>query len=535
MALVVLAAGVGGAANIQFPRSTADCGMVARVRTVAFSGVDVIEVETQVTIASGLPTFTVVGLPDKAVAESRERVRSALNSLGLALPPKRITVNLAPADVLKEGSHFDLPIALALLIAMEVLPADEMGGYAALGELSLDGSVTGVGGVLLAALAAAERHLGLICPEACGGEAAWAEIEIIAAPSLLALVNHFKGAQLLPPPSPKLAPSRSAGLDLKDVKGQETAKRALEIAAAGGHNLLMVGPPGAGKSMLAARLPALLPPLEPAEALELGMIQSVAGGLRSAGLSRERPFRDPHHSASLPALVGGGARARPGEISLAHQGVLFLDELPEFNRAALEALRQPLETGRVTVARAAGHVTYPARFQLIAAMNPCRCGHLADAACSRAPRCAEEYQGRLSGPLLDRIDLHIDVPPVSAADLALPPPAEDSAAVALRVAAARARQMARYSVIDGERPIRTNAEADGTLLDEVAEPEPAGRALLARAAERLRLSARGYHRVLRVARTLADLDGAAIVGRRHIAEALSYRRLAAAPDTAVSG
>ena len=276
----------------------------------------------------------------------------------------------------------------------------------------------------------------------------------------------------------------------------------------------------------------MLPPLEPAEALELGMIQSVAGGLRGGGLSRERPFRDPHHSASLPALVGGGMRARPGEISLAHQGVLFLDELPEFNRAALEALRQPLETGRVTVARAAGHVTYPARFQLIAAMNPCRCGHFADTACGRAPRCAEEYQGRLSGPLLDRIDLHIDVPAVSPGDLDLPPPADDSAAVAVRVAAARARQTARYAGLTAGPRIRTNAEADGALLDEIATPEPSGRALLVRAAERLRLSARGYHRVLRVARTLADLDGAAVVGRRHVAEALSYRRLTPLPENA---
>ena len=506
--------------------------MVARVRTVAFHGVEVIEVETQVTIASGLPAFTVVGLPDKAVAESRERVRSALAALGLALPPKRITVNLAPADVVKEGSHFDLPIALGLLAAMEAVPADELGFYIALGELALDGSLTSVAGVLLAALAAAGRGSGVICPAACGGEAAWAgEVEIIAAPSLLAVVNHFKGTQLLPPPEPRLASSASAGLDLRDVKGQESAKRALEIAAAGGHNLLMVGPPGSGKSMLAARLPGILPPLAPAEALELGMIQSVAGGLRSGGLSRARPFRDPHHSASLPALVGGGPRARPGEISLAHQGALFLDELPEFNRAALEALRQPLESGRVTIARAQGHVTYPARFQLVGAMNPCRCGHFAELACARAPRCAEEYQARLSGPLLDRIDLHIEVPAVSPGDLALPPPAEGSAAVAHRVAGARARQAARYAGLPAERRIRTNAEADGALLDEAATPEAGGRTLLIRAAEKLRLSARGYHRVLRVARTLADLEGTSTVGRRHVAEALSYRRVTALPES----
>ena len=280
---------------------------------MAFHGVEVIEVETQVTIVSGLPAFTVVGLPDKAVAESRERVRAALAALGLALPPKRITVNLAPADVAKEGSHFDLPIALGLLAAMDVLPADELVSYTVLGELALDGSLTNVAGVLLAALAAATRGGGVICPAACGGEAAWAgEVEIIAAPNLLAIVNHVKGTQLLPPPEARLATSRSTGLDLRDVKGQESAKRALEIAAAGGHNLLMVGPPGAGKSMLAARLPGILPPLEPGEALELGMIQSVAGGLRSGELTRERPFRDPHHSASLPALVGGGPRARPG-------------------------------------------------------------------------------------------------------------------------------------------------------------------------------------------------------------------------------
>ncbi len=507
--------------------------MVARVRTVAFHGVEVVEVEAQVTITAGLPAFAIVGLPDKAVAESRERVRAALAALGLALPPRHITVNLSPADVVKEGSHFDLPIALGLLAAMDVLPADELGNYVALGELALDGSVTEVAGVLLAALSASAREAGIICPAACGSEAAWAgEVEIVAAPNLLAIVNHFKGTQLLPPPQAKLAPARGAGLDLKDVKGQESAKRALEIAAAGGHNMLMTGPPGSGKSMLAARLPGILPPLEPKEALELGMILSVAGGLRGGGLSRERPFRDPHHSASLPALVGGGLRARPGEISLAHQGVLFLDELPEFSRAALEALRQPLETGRISVARANTHVTYPARVQLIAAMNPCRCGYLAEPgrACGRAPRCAQDYQARLSGPLLDRIDLHIDVPAVSPADLALPPPAEASDTVAERVGLARARQQRRYAKLPEDRRIRTNAEADGAVLDEAATPEEAGRALLTRAAERLHLSARGYHRVLRVARTLADLDGAPVVARRHVAEALSYRRGFDAPE-----
>jgi len=503
--------------------------LVARVKAVAFSGIDVLEVDAQVTIAAGMPVFTVVGLPDKAVAESRERVRAALNALGLALPHTRITVNLAPADLAKEGSHYDLPIAMGLLAAMGVLPADEVAGYMALGELALDGALLPVAGVLPAAMAAAERDLGFICPAASGGEAAWAgSVEVLAPPTLLALINHFKGTQVLTPPEPRLAEPGPSAPDLKDIKGQETAKRALEIAAAGGHNLLMIGPPGAGKSMLAARLPGLLPPLDPAEALEVSMIHSVAGLLREGKLLRQRPFRDPHHSASLPALVGGGVRGRPGEVSLAHLGVLFLDELPEFQRATLEALRQPLESGRATVARVNAHVTYPARVQMVAAMNPCRCGHLDDMSlgCGRAPKCAKEYQSKISGPLFDRIDLHIDVPAVKPADLSLPPPAEGSAEVAARIARARRRQTARYETLPEDRRIRTNAEADGALLDAVATPDADGKKLLLDAAERLKLSARGYHRVLRVARTLADLDGSESIRRLHVAEALSYRRIA---------
>ncbi len=500
--------------------------MVARVSTVAFQGVQVLDVDVQVQTSGGMPHFQIVGLPDKAVAESRERVRAALHAMGLALPPRRITVNLAPADLAKEGSHFDLPIALGLLAAMDVIPPEDLACHTALGELALDGRLSPVAGVLPAALHAKSKNQGLICPSAQGPEAAWADAgAVLAAPSLLHVVNHLKGNQMLAAPSPGEMKDGAQYPDLRDIKGQENAKRALEVAAAGGHNLLMVGPPGSGKSMLAARLPGLLPPLSAREILDVSMIQSLAGELTDGRLNRRRPFRDPHHSASLPALAGGGLRARPGEISLAHLGVLFLDELPEFQRGVLETLRQPLETGRVTISRANAHVTYPARFQLIAAMNPCRCGYLGEPAdaCPRAPRCGQDYQARISGPLYDRIDVHVDVPAVSPRDLSLPAPREGSSDVASRVAAARDRQTARFDAL-GAGDCRLNAHADGEVLEKIADPDDAGRQLLTRAADRLRFSARAYHRVLRVARTLADLDQSERIHRRHIAEAVSYRR-----------
>lgn len=499
--------------------------MVALVRTVAYLGLEARAVEVQCSIAPGLPNFNIVGLADKAVGESKERVRASLSSMGLALPPKRITINLSPADLPKEGSHYDLPVALALLGAMGVTDAEQLSDFIAVGELALDGRVVPSPGVLLAALHASEQECGLICPAAQGSEAKWAsDVPVVAAPNLIALLNHLKGTSQLPAPQPGEVEEPDHGPDLKQVKGQETAKRALEIAAAGGHNLLMNGPPGAGKSLLASCLPGILPPLSPSEALEVSMVQSVAGLLEGGRISRQRPFRAPHHSASMAALTGGGLKVKPGEVSLAHLGVLFLDELPEFQRAVLDSLRQPLETGTVDVARANAHVTFPARVQLVAAMNPCRCGHLGDAslACSRAPKCAIDYQTRISGPMLDRIDLHVEVDPVSAMDLALPRPAEGSAEVAARVAAARARQTARFS----ETGARTNAELDGEPLERFATPDEAGRKLLMQAAEAMRLSARAYTRMLRVARTIADLSGAEQVGRIHVAEALSYRRQA---------
>ncbi|MES2895874.1 MAG: YifB family Mg chelatase-like AAA ATPase [Pseudomonadota bacterium] len=500
--------------------------MASRVVTVAFQGVEARRVDVEVQLTGGEPKFMLVGLGDKAVAESRERVRAAFAGLGLAMPSRRIIANLAPADLPKEGAHYDLPIALAVMAAMGILPPDALADWAAMGELSLDGRIVAVAGALPAAVAAGAMGLGLICPEASGPEAAWAgDTRVLAAPSLIAIVNHFRGTQILsaPRPGPMLDGERVP--DLREVKGQENAKRALEIAAAGGHNLLFTGPPGSGKSMMAARLPGLLPPLSPTELLETSMVHSVAGLIAKGALTRTRPFRTPHHSASMAALTGGGLRVKPGEVSLAHNGVLFLDELPEFSAQALDSLRQPLETGEVTVARANAHVCYPARFQLVAAQNPCKCGMggTGRGACGRAPRCQTDYQMKVSGPFMDRIDLQIDVPPVSAADLALPAPAEGTAEAAARVAAARALQAERA----GDEGAALNARADGDFLEKIADLDPPARALLAKAAEAGGLTARGWTRTLRLARTIADLEGSGGVRRVHVAEALVYRRTVA--------
>lgn len=496
--------------------------MVARSYTVAFEGVEARLVEVQCAVAPGMPAFTVVGLPDKAVTEAKERVRAALTALSISLPSKRITINLSPADLPKEGSHFDLPIALAVMAALEMIPKDETERTLALGELSLDGTLVRVAGALPSALTAAEHNLRLLCPSACGAEAAWVDAaEVIAAPDLGQAFAHFTNRRILPAASPGQASPPAGQRDMKDVKGQERAKRALEIAAAGRHHMLMMGPPGSGKSMLAARLPTILPPLTALEALETSQVHSVAGLLGEDGISRERPFRDPHHTSSMAALVGGGRHAKPGEISLAHNGVLFLDEFPEFQKPVLETLRQPVETGQIAIARANAHIRYPCRFLLLAAANPCKCGHLGDDAqeCTRAPVCGADYIGRISGPLMDRFDLRVDVPAVSYQELDLPATGASSAQIASRVTAARGIQEKRYQMTE----CRVNADADGAVLEEMVQIEADAKDLLLRAADQFQLSARGYHRVLRVARTIADLDATDGITHTHLAEALSFR------------
>jgi magnesium chelatase family protein len=498
------------------------------LKTLIFNGMQPTSVDVQVQLTPGLAEhkdpFTIVGLADKAVTESKERIKNAIFSLNMSLPSQKITVNLAPADIEKSGSHFDLPILCGILSALDIMPEEELKKYIILGEVGLDGTILKTTSVLPASVYAASKGLGIICPMENGTEARWAgHADILAPGHVLSLINHFKGTQVLPTPELVRGENPTHTLDFADVRGQAAAKRALEIAAAGGHAVLMVGPPGAGKTMLASRLPGILPDMTATEILETSMIYSIAGKLENKGLVTSRPFRPVHHSASNIALAGGGANAKPGEISLSHNGVLFLDELPEFGRQTLEILRQPMESKQILISRAKQTATYPANFQFVAAMNPCPCGHLKNPklACSKAPRCAEAYQNKISGPLLDRIDLHVEVDAVNPWEMANPAATETSAMIRARVAAARNLQLTRSRKLFGREIL--NANLDGKYLEMSVKLDDAPLKLLNQAAEKLGLSARGYNRVKRLARTLADLRGAEEISETDVAEALSYR------------
>jgi magnesium chelatase family protein len=502
--------------------------MVAKIKTFSFTGIDVAPIDVQVKISPGMANLIIVGLPDKAVGESKERVRAAIMSTGLSWPYKRITVNLAPADLQKEGSHFDLAIALGIMIEIGVLSQEAIDDFFILGELSLDGSIAGVSGIISAAIGANQRNCGIICPKENGREAAWAgDLNIVAAPDLMTLINHLKKEQILARPETSRIFEEKNYPDLSDVKGQDTAKRALEIAAAGGHNLLMVGPPGTGKSMLASRLPGILPPCELEEILEINMVHSISGKILDGKLITARPYREVHHSCSMPAMVGGGARAKPGEVSLAHNGVLFLDELAEFPRQVLDSLRQPLETGDVSISRVNSHITYPANFQLVTAMNPCRCGYLGDVTreCKKASTCGEEYKNKISGPLLDRIDISINVGQVDIFSLKNLKQGESSKVVAARVLKARELQKKRYEKEAEMKDIpKINAKINGKILEKFCELDEDGQKILQSAVQKMQSSMRGMTRILRVARTIADLESSENIHSNHLLEAISYRR-----------
>ncbi len=495
---------------------------LAQIHSRALAGLHAPAVVVEVHLANGLPGLSIVGLPEAAVKESKDRVRAALQNARFSLPARRITVNLAPADLPKEGTRFDLPIALGILAASGQLDPARLEQHEFIGELALSGALRSITGVLPSALAARTAGRALVVPQANAAEAALAQDgTIYGASDLLAVCAHLNGIEALPRQAPTLISEVAVDSnDLAEVRGQHQARRGLEIAAAGGHSLLFLGPPGTGKSMLASRLPGILPPLSEAEALESAIIASISGHSQQWVRWRQRPFRAPHHTASAVALVGGGSNPRPGEVSLAHHGVLFLDELPEFDRRVLEVLREPLESGTITISRAGRQAEFPAQFQMIAAMNPCPCGYLGDTSgrCRCSVEQVQRYRAKLSGPLLDRIDMHVEVPSLPAKELFVETTAtESSATVRGRVAAARTRQQERQGTI--------NRALSPSALEQHCTLEPVGRKLLTQALERLGLSARAVHRIIRVARTIADLEGATQIRTQHLAEAINYRRL----------